>query len=36
MYHGGDVYGAYMLIHGGINGEENEVLRDFRLFDLGM
>ena len=34
MRHASDVYGSYLLIHGGLSGEENLVLGDFALYDL--
>ena len=32
--HAADVLGCFLLVHGGINGEEKEILSDFALYDL--
>lgn len=34
MSHAGDVFGHALVIHGGLNGEDKEILGDVRIFDL--
>ncbi len=35
-HHGGVVYGAGLIVHGGLSGEGNKTLSDWNLFDFGL
>jgi len=36
MAHAAAIYGGCLLIHGGYNGQNDEIFQDFVMFDIGL